>query len=145
MIKLTMTEDTVEHYLTQPYRIELMREDAQTWFARVPQLPGCMSEGSTPEEAVAMVQEAMALWIELALEDGALIPVPRLTEEYSGKFVVRMPKSLHRDLAEAAQREGVSLNQLVVTELARAVGCSDLTTSPRRPELERKMEISVST
>jgi predicted HicB family RNase H-like nuclease len=39
-------------------------------------------------------------------------------EEYSGKFVVRVPKSLHAALAAEAEIEGVSLNQLVVVKLA---------------------------
>lgn len=47
------------------------------------------------------------------------LPSPR---EYSGKVNLRMPKSLHRDLAHRAQQEGVSLNQMIVTALARSVG-----------------------
>ncbi len=47
------------------------------------------------------------------------LPPPR---EYSGKVNLRMPKSLHRDLVHRAQEEGVSLNQLIVTSLARSVG-----------------------
>lgn len=78
-----------------------------------------------------MIQEAMALWIEVGIEDGQKIPEPRPIEEYSGKFVVRMAKSLHRDLAEAATQEGVSLNQYVTTELARAVGREVASVSPR--------------
>ena len=117
-----MTNKSLEYYLSLPYRIELIREDDETWFARVPELPGCITEGDTAEEAAEMIQEAMALWIELAIEDDRKIPEPRPIEEYSGKFVVRMAKSLHRDLAEASGREGMSLNQYVTTELARAVG-----------------------
>jgi uncharacterized protein (DUF1778 family) len=41
---------------------------------------------------------------------------------YSGKVNLRMPKSLHRDLARRAEKEGVSLNQFMVVALARAVG-----------------------
>ena len=81
-----------------------------------------MTEGETAEEAAELIQEAMALWIEVALEDARAVPEPRPLDEYSGKFVVRMTKSLHRDLVDASNREGVSLNQYVTTELARAVG-----------------------
>lgn len=112
----------LNYYLDLPYTIELVRQDGSTWFARVLELPGCMTEGDSPEEAAAMIQDAMASWIEIALEDNQPIPEPRPAEEYSGKFLVRVPKSLHRDLVEAAASENVSLNQYIGTELARAVG-----------------------
>jgi antitoxin HicB len=94
----------VNDYMALPYTIELIREDATTWFARVVELPGCMTEGDSAAEAVAMLQDAMAGWIELALEDGRSIPAPKRQEEFSGKFVVRVPKSLHRDLVAAAAK-----------------------------------------
>lgn len=71
-----------------------------------------------------MVQDAMQAWIESALEDGIPVPEPRKTAEFSGKFVVRVPRSLHRQLASAAERDGVSLNAYVSTTLAQAVGAS---------------------
>jgi hypothetical protein len=69
-----------------------------------------------------MIQDAMRGWIEVSLEDGDPIPEPRLLEDYSGKFVVRLPRSLHRDLVEMASQEGVSLNQYVNVALGRSVG-----------------------
>ena len=119
-----MNEKSLDYYLSLPYTIEMVREDEATWFARVLELPGCMTEGDSPEDAAAMIRDAMAGWLELALEDGKPIPEPRPNEEYSGKFVVRVPKSLHRDLVDAAAREAVSLNQYIATELARSVGRS---------------------
>jgi len=60
-------------------------------------------------------------WLQVSLEDGDPIPEPRPEEEYSGKFVVRVPRSLHRQLVEEAERDGVSLNQYVNVALASAV------------------------
>jgi antitoxin HicB len=80
-----------------------------------------MSQGDTVEEAYEMIQDAMRAWLEVAIEDNIPIPEPIPDEDYSGKFVVRLPRSLHRQLAETAEREGVSLNQLVNVALARAV------------------------
>ena len=117
-----MNEESLDYYLSLPYTIEMVREDETTWFARVLELPGCMTEGDSPEDAAAMIRDAMAGWLELALEDGKPIPKPRSNEEFRGKFVVRVPKSLHRDLVDAAAREAVSLNQYIATELARSVG-----------------------
>ena len=64
----------------------------------------------------------MHLWIATALEDGLPVPEPRGEESYSGKFIVRVPKSLHNRLVERAEREEISLNQFVSTVLAGAVG-----------------------
>ncbi len=112
----------IHYYLALPYTIEIVQEDAETWFARVKELPGCITEGDSAKEATEMILDAMKAWIEVALEDGQPIPEPRPVQDYSGKFVVRVAKSLHRDLALEANRQGVSLNQFINTELARSVG-----------------------
>jgi antitoxin HicB len=112
---------SVDYYMNLPYRIELQRDPEGGWFVQVKELPGCMSQGETPEEAIAMIQDAMRGWIEVWLEDGDPIPEPRPLEDYSGKFVVRVPRSLHRELVDAAEREGVSLNQYINVALAQAV------------------------
>jgi antitoxin HicB len=135
---------TLSDYLSLPYTIELVREDDTTWFASVVELPGCMTEGDSAGDAVAMIQDAMAGWIELALADGREIPEPRSADEYSGKFVVRVPKSLHRDLVAAAQREEVSLNQLIATELARAVGRRDtIITQAAAPRMRSTADLTI--
>jgi antitoxin HicB len=103
-----------------PYTLELRRNDDGTWFACVRELPGCMTEGDTQAEALEMLQDAMKAWLEVAVERGLRIPEPKPDPAYSGRFVVRVPKSLHRTLAERARIEGTSLNQLVVAALAEA-------------------------
>jgi antitoxin HicB len=113
---------TAAYYLGLPYTIELRNFPDEGWFVRVKELPGCMSQGDTADEALANLQEAMELWLEVSLEHGDDIPEPRSDEDYSGKFVVRVPSSLHRDLAERAAEEGASLNQYVNVALAQAVG-----------------------
>jgi predicted HicB family RNase H-like nuclease len=62
--------------------------------------------------------EAMEGWLETKVESGYPIPMPLNTEKYSGKFVVRLPKSLHARLSIEAEREGVSLNQYTVYKLS---------------------------
>ena len=84
-----------------------------------PDLPGCLTQVETVEEIPEMAEEARQLWLQTALEDGQDIPLPSYPEEYSGKFVLGLPRSLHRTLAESAERDGVSLNQYVATLLAR--------------------------
>lgn len=120
-----MSNKTVEEYLALPYTIELIREtypENTGWAARVVELPGCITQADTFEELGEMIDDAMRGWIEVSLEDGDPIPEPRLLDEYSGKFVARVPRSLHRDLVQSAERNGVSLNAFVNMALAQATG-----------------------
>lgn len=81
-------------------------------------LDGCQSTGDTLEELYENLNEAMEGYLEVKLENNLPIPLPERTENYSGKFNVRLPKSLHQRLAIQAEEEGVSLNQLVLYKLA---------------------------
>ena len=112
---------TVDSYVNLPYPVEVKRTE-QGYFARVPDLPGCMTWADTFEELGPMIEDAKLAWIEDAIEDGDPVPVPRDVGEFSGKVNLRMPKSLHRDLVYRAEAEGVSLNQYMTTALARSVG-----------------------
>lgn len=101
------------------YRVYLQwSEEDQAWIAEVPDLPGCVADGETPELALKAAQEAQALWLDVAKAEGRSIPPPTLGDEPSGRFVVRMPKSLHRRLQILAELEDVSLNQLVLSLLS---------------------------
>lgn len=71
-----MTHKTLEYYLSLPYPIELIPDEDGYWFAQVPLLTGCMTQGSSRAEALTMLDEALALWLETALEEGIEIPEP---------------------------------------------------------------------
>lgn len=123
-----MTTKTVDEYLMLPYTIEVIREDTageSGYVGRVLELPGCITQADTFAELAEMLEDAMYAWIETALEDGQTIPEPRVADDYSGKFVVRVPRSLHRQLTFAAERDGVSLNTFVNVALAHAVGMAE--------------------
>lgn len=124
-----MPTKTVDEYLMLPYTIEVIREDTigeSGYVARILELPGCVTQADTFVELASMLEDAMRAWIETAIEDDYPIPEPRAAENYSGKFVVRVPRSLHRQLSVAAERDGVSLNAFVNVALAQAVGIPDL-------------------
>jgi antitoxin HicB len=115
----------IEYYTQLPYSILLHQvedEGKKYWIAEVPELPGCKSHGSTVEEAVKSVEEAKKDWITDSLEEGESVPVPIEIDRYSGKILVRMSRSLHRALSLIAESEKLSLNQLIVTILAKEVG-----------------------
>lgn len=103
----------------------LASEDGGGFMVEYPDLPGCMSDGETVEEAIAAGHDAIAAWIETAEALGRPIPEPNMVTvapDYSGKFVQRLPKSLHAELSERAKSEGVSINALVLSYIAKGVG-----------------------
>lgn len=111
---------SLDHYLSLQYRIELV-EDEGAWVASNPDLPGCASFGPDPGAAVKNLAEVRSLWIEGQIASGNKIPEPSGDESYSGKFVLRIPKSLHRLAEMRARQEGVSLNALITNILAGAL------------------------
>ena len=110
---------TLEHYLALDYSLEIIAQPEGGYVLVYPDLPGCMTQVETLDEVAATAQDIRTLWIKTQLEDGFPIPIPSFEEEYSGKFVLRIAKSLHRRLAIAARREGVSLNQYAMALLDR--------------------------
>ena len=108
-------------YLKKPYNIiikHIYDESGDYYFANVLELDGCMSDGETPEEAYKNIREAMEGWIETKLDNGFSVPEPIETEKFSGKFVIRIPRTLHAKLAMEASKDGVSLNQYALYKLS---------------------------
>ncbi|MBE8991462.1 type II toxin-antitoxin system HicB family antitoxin [Nostoc sp. LEGE 12450] len=109
---------SLEYYLNLQYPVTLYPDPDEGYVAQIKDLPGCLTQGETLEETVANLNEARELWIETAYEAGDDIPLPSSNDSYSGKLLLRMPKSLHRRLAETSEQEGVSLNQYIVSLLS---------------------------
>lgn len=95
----------------------LSAEDGGGFLITFPDLPGCMADGETPDEAIREGRDAFAAWMKAQAEAGREIPAPRAGRE-SGKFVARVPRSLHARLVARARAEGVSMNTLVVSLLS---------------------------
>lgn len=111
----------IEEYLNLPYNyiVQPVNDESGSYFyARVLELDGCQSTGDTFEEAYENLKDAMKGWIEAKLEGGFEVPLPVGYDDFSGKFVVRIPKSLHYKLAVEAEQEGVSLNQYALYKLS---------------------------
>jgi antitoxin HicB len=124
--------ETLEYYLNLKYPVTLESAPEGGYFVEIEDLPGCYSQGETAEEAMEMIEDARHLWLESAYEDGLDIPLPRTQRQYSGKFIVRVPRSLHRKLDLQAEREGISLNQYLVATLSLSVGCQEKPAGTRR-------------
>ena len=119
------TSSAVDRYVELPYHITLVQDgedDGGKWVATAEELPDCTSRGDTAEEAIAGLKDAMAEWISAALREGRDIPEPRTAASHSGRLLLRMPRTLHAALTQAAERENVSLNQFITDSLASVVG-----------------------
>ena len=138
MTDTATTRRPLTEYLTLQYPFQAIADEDGGYVIVFPDLPGCMTQVERVEEIPAMAEDARRAWIETAYEDGEDIPLPSYPEEYSGKFNVRLPRSLHRSLAEAAERDGISLNQYVATLLAR--GDAQARVERRLDCLEAQME-----
>lgn len=106
---------TIDDYMKLPYKIELYPDVEEGGYAvACPELPGCLSCGETIEEAIESIEDAKKAWFDAAIEDGYPIPEPSKIDDYSGQFKIRMPKSLHKKLAEQSKAEGISMNQYCI-------------------------------
>ena len=133
-----LADEAVRHYLNLPYRIALTRDgedEERPWRARVEELAGCEARGSTPPDAAAKIPAALAEWVASARAEGREVPEPRSARTHSGRLLLRMPQSLHGDLAEAAEREQISLNAyinqlLVVARQWQRAGAAPVAVEP---------------
>lgn len=116
----------LQYYLGKHYPILIYPAEEGGYVAEIEELAGCITQGETLEEVLDRINNARQLWIEQSYEDGLEIPLPRTEEEYSGKFMVRIPKYLHRRSAEKARRENVSLNQYVESVLSAGVATQNV-------------------
>lgn len=111
---------TLNEYMSMSYKMEIIEDQDEGGFViSYPDLPGCITCGETIESAMQNAKDAKREWIRAALEEGIEIYEPDSLENYSGQFKLRIPRSLHRSLAEHSQREGNSMNQYCVYLLSK--------------------------
>lgn len=113
----TATQRSLADHLAVQYTFNVIADPDGGYVITYPDLPGCMTQVKDVSQIADAATEIRELWIETEYEDGHDIPEPSYPEEYSGKFNLRIAKSLHRRLVESAEREGVSLNQYAMSLL----------------------------
>lgn len=121
-----MPHKAVERYVRKPYARAIIPDESGRYAAQVLELPGCFAEGATPEEAYRNLDSAAESWLDSVLSQGMEPPEPFAAQGYSGAISLRLPKSIHRRAAEHARRDGVSLNQFLLSAIAARVGAEDL-------------------
>ena len=112
----------MDEQLKYPFEIrQLSVEEGGGYLISFTDLPGCISDGATIEEAIKNGIDAMNSWLETAKEFNDSVPEPG-SSQASGRFVQRIPKSLHVRLAARVKQEGVSMNALVTSIIAESLG-----------------------
>jgi antitoxin HicB len=136
-------------FLDYPFEIRRLTEaEGGGFLITFPDLPGCMSDGETLEEAVANGKDAFACWMIAHIEAGREIPHPG-----ESRLVALVPKSLRARLEARAREEGMDINAFITAFLAEGLGrmpntCARATlaaTSLRRPKVERLCHPTVLT
>ena len=111
---------TLNEYMSMSYKMEIIEDQDEGGFViSYPDLPGCITCGETIESAMQNAKDAKREWIRAALEEGIESDEPDSLENYSGQFKLRIPRSLHRSLAEHSQKEGISMNQYCIYLLSK--------------------------
>ncbi len=111
---------TLNEYLEMNYRMEIVADNDEGGFVvSFPELPGCITCAETMESAIRNALDAKKAWLEAAMEDGVEICEPDNMKNYSGQFKLRIPRSLHRSLAEHSKKEGISMNQYCMYLLSK--------------------------
>lgn len=124
----------MNHY---SYSVRWSDED-QAFIALCPEFPGLSAFGESAAQALEQIQVAVGLAVETHHAEGWPLPEVQVVSQYSGQFRLRMPRSLHAELAARAEAEGVSLNALAVAFIARGLGAAgelEPAPPPRRPSI----------
>ncbi|WFA08075.1 type II toxin-antitoxin system HicB family antitoxin [Tissierella sp. Yu-01] len=113
----------LEYYMNLNYKIEIVKEEEEDGYVvSIPDLKGCITVANTLEEGIQHIEDAKKEWIIAALESEYEVPEPNSVENYSGQFKLRIPKSLHMELAERSKKEGISMNQYCLYLLSKYSG-----------------------
>ena len=112
----------LDYYMNLNYRVEVLKaEEGEGYVLHYPELKGCITCADTIQQGFDMIEDAKKCWFTACIEDNIPIPEPSQFEDYSGQFKLRMPKSLHKTLAERSRQEGISMNQYCLYLLSGGV------------------------
>lgn len=121
------TRTDVAEYLRRPYSRILIPQDDGRFSAEILEFPGCFAQGDSAESAYASLEDAAASWLLACLEGSIPIPPPLTNYEVSGKFALRLPRSLYMKATLAAAKDGTSLNQWVTMAVSEKIGQTAVT------------------
>lgn len=101
-------------------KVTFDKED-NDYIAFIEEIPECSAFAGSPEEAIKELEIVYSLWLETVTEKNYPVPEPLKLKDYSGKFVLRIPRSLHKELVEKSLQENISLNQYALYCISRGL------------------------
>jgi predicted RNase H-like HicB family nuclease len=129
----TMTKEKITKINQQPtkhpiekYVFRLLADESGGFVASILEFPGCLAEGDTADEALENLRKSAESWIEVANSNGYPVRDPIDFDGFNGKIALRIPRSLHKQVAELAELEGASINQLLVMAISNYVGAKQI-------------------
>jgi len=123
-LKQKRPSNRARELLAHPYSRVLIPAAGGRYTAEILEFPGCSVEAATPNEAYAQLERAAEKWLLEWLDEGKAVPQPLMNNKTSGRFALRLPRSLYVRASRAAARESVSLNQYIANAVAERVGAS---------------------
>lgn len=112
----------LDYYLSQNYKVEVVKDEGEEGYVfSIPALKGCLTCSRDLATGFKLLEDAKREWLSAALEDGYEIQSGESQNNFSGQFKLRIPKSLHKELAERSKQEGVSMNQYCLYLLAKSM------------------------
>ena len=117
----------LDYYMSLNYKIEVIEDKEEGGYVlSCPELRGCITCADTIQEGFEMLEDAKKCWFVACIEDNIPIPEPSTANDYSGQFKLRMPKSLHKTLADRSRQEGISMNQYCLYLLSSGAGAANI-------------------
>jgi predicted RNase H-like HicB family nuclease len=111
---------SLDYYMQLNYHVQVVRDEAEGGYVvSIPDLKGCLTCADDIVTGFSKLEDAKKEWLKAALEEGYDIPEPGSSDAYSGQFKLRIPKTLHRELAQRSKQEGISMNQYCLYLLAK--------------------------
>lgn len=107
--------------MAKPYVRRLMKEEDDTYTASILEMPGCVASGSDPIEALKKLEHVSESWVESALKSGYEFRDPIDSSHFTGKIALRLPRMLHKQVAEMAMLDETSINQFLVMAISSYV------------------------
>ena len=115
-------EKKLNYYMSLPYEIVITPSPEGGYAAKIPDLPGCITQGETRLEVLEMIEDAKRCWLTAELEDEEDIPEPPDPCKFDGQLRLRIPRSLHKKLSKCAALDGVNINQMAIYLMANGIG-----------------------
>jgi len=132
----------LDYYLSLDYTYLIKRIKDEGYFGEIRELKGCWADGDTIDECINHLERVKKNWLEIAIEIGKEIIEPKDVDDYSGRILLRIGKSMHKEIVEKAKEESMSMNQFALSIISR--GLSEISIEKDINYLKEQMTVQSS-